>query len=216
MSKKTSIKCAVLLENPDPLLHKLNSINNLEIVSSKDVREDFWRNVDVGLILVNDIHTSSEKEYKLILENAKNNVKTLFPIKISEDDNILNVNSIFNSINSIVELITLPNLTKVNIDDLFNLFQTGNQVNFSYGEGFGNNAVSKATDEAVRKISSKLMGARFIIYNVTGDENKISAFEVKESIDKIQHNCKDDVNIIIGVSIENRLEDKVKAYIWIT
>ncbi len=140
-------------------------------------------------------------------------------------DNRISVNDAFamadevlyNGVQSISELITVPGLINLDFADVKTIMSNAGQSWMAVGRGSGAN---RAVDAAKMALSSPLLdvninGATGVLLNVTGSSN-LAISEVHEAAQVVQNSVDPDANIIFGVAHEESMNDEVRIVLVAT
>ena len=121
------------------------------------------------------------------------------------------------AIRCIVELILTTGIVNVDFADVTTIFHQSESSDALLGIGRSNVSAIKAVQQAIESPLNErsLEGARGIILNISGDEN-LSLYDVNEAAGFIFSMTPDDVNIILGVVVDNSLQGTIQATIIAT
>jgi cell division protein FtsZ len=122
------------------------------------------------------------------------------------------------SVQGITELITEPGLINVDFAHVRHLMKLGGGALMSIGQGTGENKALKAIEDALDHPlleSTSLENAAGILVNFTSN-NDISLFEVEAALMHLQKQAGIQAEIVMGVTNDNRLEDRVQVFLLAT
>lgn len=116
----------------------------------------------------------------------------------------------------ISELILTVGIINVDFADVKSIFKQNSNADAFLGIGEADGAV-KAVKAAIESplIDRKIAGARGIILNISGSAS-LSLYEVNEATKFIYEQTDEEVNIILGTVIDQKLDKKVRATIIAT
>ena len=122
------------------------------------------------------------------------------------------------AINCIAELVLTTGFINVDFADVMTIFQQSESSDAILGIGRSSSRAVKAVQEAIASplIDKSLKGARGMIFNITGDDESLSLYEVNEAASYIYKQTEDDVNIIFGAVIDKEMKGVVQATIIAT
>ena len=120
------------------------------------------------------------------------------------------------SIGSIVEMIQTTGLINVDFADVTTIFKSGNSCDAIMGMGEGKD-VLEAVQDAINSplIETSIKGARGLIVNITSNA-KLPLFDVKDANDFLNENTHPDVENIIGLVVDDNMENTVRATVIAT
>ncbi len=140
-------------------------------------------------------------------------------------DNRISVNDAFamadevlyNGVQSISELITVPGLINLDFADVKTIMTSAGQSWMAVGRGSGAN---RAIDAAKIALSSPLLdvnidGATGVLLNVTGSSN-LAISEVHEAAEVVKQAVDPEANIIFGVANDESMNDDVRIVLVAT
>lgn len=125
---------------------------------------------------------------------------------------------LYNATRGISELITVPGLINLDFADVRTIMREMGDALMGTGIATGEN---RAVEAANMAISSPLLegvsiaGAQGLIVNVTGGKN-LSMFELEEAANIIHQSAGDDVNVILGAVIDDRMTDELMVTVIAT
>jgi cell division protein FtsZ len=139
--------------------------------------------------------------------------------KISEDMfleelNIYTNKAITNIIKSLVELISIPGLVNIDIEDVRVIMSGSYLAYMGTGSAEGNNRALKAAEQALSNplLLEPLNKASGIILNITAGED-IELLEINDIAEAVQRAVCEDVPIIFGAVVDNKLVGEIKVSI---
>ena len=120
-------------------------------------------------------------------------------------------------IQGISELITIPGLINLDFADVRTIMSEGGAALMAVGVASGEDRAKIAAEQA---ISSQLLdvtinGAHGILFNVTGGPN-LSLFEVNQAAAIIKETASEDVNLIFGAVIDEKMGDEIRITVIAT
>lgn len=160
----------------------------------------------------------------------------LFPLLISAEplditDSVVIVNPlhfageaelytyIVESVKSIQTFSCQPGLVNIDLEDIRALSDSPGRLAFIYGEHEASMDKSLVAKTALQKLYAMNIPAhssKFIVLNITGNEENLSMFEIMELSEHIHEGlCNDDTCTIWGANIDNTLADKIHVSIWV-
>ncbi len=164
------------------------------------------------------------------LEALKGHVDTLITIK---NDSIFKVidraasvdiafrlvdEILLNAVKGISDLINTAGLVNVDFADVRSIMgETGDAIMGS-GEGIGENKVSDAVDQAIHNAlleDTSIEGATAVLINVCGGSD-MSITEWKDVSELITAHVAEDANIIVGLTIDEELYDRIRVTVIAT
>jgi len=120
----------------------------------------------------------------------------------------------------IAEIITVHGYINVDFADVETVMTSSGVAMMGSGESVGENRAHEAIKKAITSPllnSNDITGARSILLNITsGTNNEISMDEVGEITDYINETAAEDVLMIWGTGVDDRLEDKISVTIIAT
>ena len=122
------------------------------------------------------------------------------------------------AVQGITELITEPGLINVDFANVRHLMKLGGGALMSIGQGTGEDKALKAIEDALDHPlleSTSLENAAGILVNFTSN-NDISLFEVEAALMHLQKQAGIQAEIVMGVTNDNRLEDRVQVFLLAT
>jgi cell division protein FtsZ len=124
---------------------------------------------------------------------------------------------LFQGIQGISELITVPGLINLDFADVRTIMQDGGAALLAVGRATGE---KRAVDAAQRAISSPLLdvtidGATGVLFNVTGGA-EMTLQEIHEAADVVRSTADPDANIIFGAVVDPSMEDDLRITVIAT
>jgi cell division protein FtsZ len=122
------------------------------------------------------------------------------------------------AVQGITELITEPGLINVDFAHVRHLMKLGGGALMSIGQGSGENKALKAIEDALDHPlleSTSLENAAGILVNFTSN-NDISLFEVEAALMHLQKQAGVQAEIVMGVTNDDRLEERVQVFLLAT
>ncbi len=164
------------------------------------------------------------------LKALRNKVDTLITIK---NDSIFKVidqktpvdtafrmvdDILLNAVRGIADLINTAGLVNVDFADVRSIMgETGDAV-MGAGEGFGEDRAKMAVDQAIHNSlleDSGIEGATAVLINVCGGED-LGIFELKDVAELVTHHVDPQANIIIGLTIDPSLGERLRVVVIAT
>ena len=122
------------------------------------------------------------------------------------------------AIQGITELITEPGLINVDFAHIRHLMRLGGGALMSIGQGEGDNKAKKAVEHALYHPlleNVPLENAAGILVNFTGGDD-ISLFEIETAITHLQQLTGSKAEVVMGITYDKRMLDRVQAILVIT
>jgi cell division protein FtsZ len=126
------------------------------------------------------------------------------------------------AVKSISDLITQPALINIDFADVRTIMQDKGYALIGAGESDETNKDGRAVKAARMAIENPLLdgdikidGATNVLLCISGGES-LSLYEAKEAAEAVRERLAEDANIIFGVSIDEKLGDKVKVIVVAT
>lgn len=122
------------------------------------------------------------------------------------------------AVQGITELITEPGMINVDFANVRHLMKLGGGALMSIGQGTGENKALKAIEDALDHPlleSTSLENAAGILVNFTSN-NDISLFDVEAALMHLQKQAGIQAEIVMGVTNDDRLEDRVQVFLLAT
>jgi cell division protein FtsZ len=122
------------------------------------------------------------------------------------------------AVQGISELITSPGMINVDFANIRHLMKLGGGALMSIGQGEGENKALKAIEKALHHPlleNASLSNAAGILVNFTSG-NDLSLFEIENALTFLQDQAGSKAEIVLGVSFDERLEERVEAILVVT
>lgn len=122
------------------------------------------------------------------------------------------------AVQGIAELVTQPGLINVDFSHVRNLMKRGGGALMAIGHGTGDNKVLQAIDQALKHPlleSVSLADAKGVIANFTGGQD-LSLYEVGEAIGHINTFTSEGVEVVMGLSQDDRLTERAQVILIVT
>jgi cell division protein FtsZ len=124
---------------------------------------------------------------------------------------------LFQGVQGISELITIPGLINLDFADVRTIMSEGGAALMAVGKASGDDRAQIAAEQA---ISSQLLditidGARGILFNVTGGPD-LTLYEVNQAAAIIKETAHPDVNLIFGAVIDQAMGDELRVTVIAT
>ena len=121
-------------------------------------------------------------------------------------------------VKGISDLIALPGLVNLDFADVKSIMSNAGSALMGIGEASGENATVEAAKAAIASplLETSIDGARGVLLNVTGAEEKLSMFEVTEASNAIEAAADSQANIIWGAAVDNTMGDTVRVTVIAT
>ena len=121
------------------------------------------------------------------------------------------------AIDCVAEMILTTGVVNVDFADVATIFRQGANCDAILGMGQSKISAVAAVQQAVESplIERSLEGARGMILNITGDDS-LTLYDVSEATKYIYKQTGDDVNIIFGTVIDNKMDGVIQATIIAT
>ncbi|MGN0941570.1 MAG: cell division protein FtsZ [Selenomonadaceae bacterium] len=121
-------------------------------------------------------------------------------------------------VQGISDLISQDGFVNLDFADVETTMSNAGPALMGMGEGSGENAVLDATNNAIESplLEMSIQGARSILINVTGSQDKVSMYEVNEAASTIQEAAHEDANIIFGTAFDDTMGDTVRVTVVAT
>jgi cell division protein FtsZ len=123
-----------------------------------------------------------------------------------------------NAARSIAEIITIPGYINTDFADVYNTLKNGNVAIMSVGGASGEGRITQAIHEALHSplVNNDVHGAkRMLLQLYCSEEHFIVASEM-EQVHAFVHEMGEEVEVQWGISIDNKLEDKVRVTVIAT
>lgn len=123
-----------------------------------------------------------------------------------------------NAARSIAEIITIPGYINTDFADVYNTLKNGNVAIMSVGSANGEERITQAIHEALHSplVNNDVHGAkRMLLQLYCSEEHFIVASEM-DQVHAFVHEMGEEVEVQWGISIDNKLEDKVRVTVIAT
>ncbi len=120
-------------------------------------------------------------------------------------DNILR-----QSVQTITDLITVPALINLDFADVRTIMENKGAALIGIGMAEGENKALLATEKAIRSplLEQQIKGAHNAIVNITGGES-LTLLDAEEAMAYIRESAGNNIDVIFGVAINEKLEDTI-------
>lgn len=171
-----------------------------------------------------------EKNAKLGIEALKQYVDTLIVIKNDQIFQIIDPNVpatvalklideiLYNAVRGISDIINKPGIINVDFADVKNIMSSSGEAVLGFGKGVGENKVIEAVNQAINNVlleNPDISGATGVLINVCGG-NDLTLQTWKDVSELITREVDPEANKIIGLTIDNTLEDEVHVVVIAT
>ena len=171
-----------------------------------------------------------EKNAKLGIEALKQHVDTLIVIKNDQIFQIIEPNVpatvalklideiLYNAVKGISDIINKPGIINVDFADVRNIMCASGEAVLGFGKGVGENKVIDAVNQAINNVlleNPDISGATGVLINVSGG-NDLTLQTWKDVSELITREVDPEANKIIGLTIDNTLEDEVHVVVIAT
>ena len=122
------------------------------------------------------------------------------------------------SVQGIAELVTEPGVINVDFAHVRRMMQLGGGAFMAIGQGQGENKASAAVDQALHHPlleSVALDDAAGVIVHFSGGED-LSLFEVGKALAHVQEMTGGDIDLVMGITHDEMMQDRVQAILVIT
>src|SRR3990172_8604629 len=122
------------------------------------------------------------------------------------------------AVQGIAELITQPGLINVDFSHVRNMMKRGGGALMAIGHGNGENKVLQAIRQALQHPlleSVSLADAQGVIANFSGGED-LSLYEVGEAVGHIRSLTGGDVDVVMGLSQDDRMSERAQVILIVT
>ncbi|MEX2162361.1 MAG: cell division protein FtsZ [Anaerolineales bacterium] len=122
------------------------------------------------------------------------------------------------AVQGIAELVTQPGLINVDFAHVRNLMKRGGGALMAIGHGTGEGKVVEAIEQALKHPlleSISLADAKGVIANFSGGED-LSLYEVGEAIGHIRGLISEDVDVVMGLSQDDRMRERAQVILIVT
>ena len=126
-----------------------------------------------------------------------------FEDAFKEADNILR-----QGVQTITDLIAVPAMINLDFADIKSVMQGQGSALFGIGMADGEDKAREAAERAIQSplLEAQIKGAKSAIINVTGGAS-MSAYDASEAVDYIREASGNDIDIIFGVAINDKIGD---------
>ncbi len=141
------------------------------------------------------------------------NEKTTFTDAFRMADNVLH-----SGVRGITDLMVMPGLINLDFADVRSVMSEMGKAMMGTGEADGE---SRALEAAERAIANPLLddismkGARGVLINITGGPD-LTLYEVDEAANRIRNEVDPDANIIVGSTLDDNLEGRMRVTVVAT
>ena len=174
-----------------------------------------------------------KKRYELAkagLDELRNNVDTLITIRNDSIFKVVDKNTpvdkafrviddiLLNGVKGISDIINHPGIINVDFADVKSIMRDTGDAIMGVGEGIGENRVSSAVEHAINNVlleDVSIQGATSILINVSGGED-LSIHDWNEVSQVITSQVDQNANIIIGLSEEQNLQERIRVTVIAT
>lgn len=121
-------------------------------------------------------------------------------------------------VKGISDLIALPGLVNLDFADVTNIMKNAGTALMGIGEASGDNAPIEAAKLAIASplLETSIDGARGVLLNITGADERLTMFDVSEAASTIEAAADSQANIIFGAAIDNTMGDTVRVTVIAT
>lgn len=128
-----------------------------------------------------------------------------FEDAFKEADNILR-----QGVQTITDLIACPAMINLDFADIKSVMEGQGSALFGIGMADGDNKAQEAAQRAIQSplLEAQIAGAKSAIINVTGGST-MSAYDASEAVDTIREAAGNDIDIIFGVAINDKIGDSI-------
>ncbi|MCF0115478.1 MAG: cell division protein FtsZ [Erysipelotrichaceae bacterium] len=128
-----------------------------------------------------------------------------FEDAFKEADNILR-----QGVQTITDLIAVPALINLDFADVRSVMEDKGSALIGIGMAQGDNKAQEAAQKAITSplLEAQIDGAKSAIINVTGGTS-ISVYDASEAVEYIREAAGDDIDIIFGVAINDKIGDAI-------
>ena len=128
-----------------------------------------------------------------------------FQDAFKEADNILR-----QGVQTITDLIAVPAMINLDFADIKSIMEGQGSALFGIGMADGDDKAREAAARAIQSplLEAQIAGAKSAIINVTGGTS-MSAFDASEAVDFIREAAGNDIDIIFGVAINDKIGDAI-------
>lgn len=124
---------------------------------------------------------------------------------------------LFQGLQGISELITIPGLINLDFADVRAVMVEGGSGLMAIGQAKGENRVQVAAEQAIHSalLDVSIEGAHGILFNITGGPD-LTLHEVNEAAEIVSRAADPDANILFGAVIDPNMEDSIRITIIAT
>lgn len=128
-----------------------------------------------------------------------------FEDAFKEADNILR-----QGVQTITDLIAVPAMINLDFADIKSVMEGQGSALFGIGMADGEDKAKEAAERAIQSplLEAQIRGAKSAIINVTGGAS-MSAYDASEAVDYIRDAAGNDIDIIFGVAINDKIGDSI-------
>lgn len=128
-----------------------------------------------------------------------------FEDAFKEADNILR-----QGVQTITDLIAVPAMINLDFADIKTVMEGQGSALFGIGMADGEDKAREAAERAIQSplLEAQIKGAKSAIINVTGGAT-MSAYDASEAVDYIREAAGNDIDIIFGVAINDKIGDSI-------
>ncbi len=128
-----------------------------------------------------------------------------FEDAFKEADNILR-----QGVQTITDLIAVPAMINLDFADIKSVMEGQGSALIGIGMASGDNKAQEAAEKAIQSplLEGELTGAKNAIVNVTGGAS-MSAYDAQEAVDYIRQAAGNDIDIIFGVAINDKIGESI-------
>ena len=128
-----------------------------------------------------------------------------FEDAFKEADNILR-----QGVQTITDLIAVPAMINLDFADIKSVMEGQGSALIGIGMASGDNKAQEAAEKAIQcpLLEASISGAKSAIVNVTGGAS-MSAYDAQEAVDYIRQAAGNDIDIIFGVAINDKIGESI-------
>ncbi|MCS7205286.1 MAG: cell division protein FtsZ [Leptospiraceae bacterium] len=171
-----------------------------------------------------------EKNAKMGIEALRQVVDTLIVIKNDQIFQIIEPNTpakkalkiideiLYNAVRGISDIINKAGIINVDFADVKNIMKSSGEAVLGFGRGVGENKVRDAVNQAMNNVlleNPDISGATGVLLNVIGGRD-LSLQDWKDVSEYITKNVDPEANKIIGLTIDENLENEVQVIVIAT
>ncbi|OIK98944.1 cell division protein FtsZ [Oenococcus oeni] len=126
-------------------------------------------------------------------------------------------NTLLQGVRGISDLITKPGIINLDFADVKTIMTNGGMALMGIGSATGENRAAEATKAAIASplLEVDLKGASDVILSVIGSAD-MSLYEAQTAANVVTQAAGQDVNIVFGTSVDDKLEDEVRVTVVAT